>query len=107
MIADPATVLKVTVTTAASVKPKDFVVKLTTPVACGAVPPPPTELKIKDAQDYILANGVKTDTDAMGDVLTETPAHIRKIAIEPAVTAVKLRSPRTPRMLTPRTSSST
>ncbi len=50
VIADPATVLKITVTTLAAVKPKDYVVKLTNPVACGAVPPPPAELKIKDAQ---------------------------------------------------------
>ncbi len=64
--------MKITVTTAAAVKPKEFVVKLTNPVACNAVPVPPTELKIKEAQDYILANGVKADTDAMGDVLTET-----------------------------------
>ena len=51
---------------------------------------PPTELKIKDAQAYILANGVKADTDAMGDVLTETPAHIRKIVIEPAISTVNV-----------------
>jgi tetratricopeptide (TPR) repeat protein len=88
VIADPATTLKVVVTMAASPKPKDFVVKLSNTVACNAVPVPPTELKIKDAQAYILANGVKADTDAMGDVLTETPAHIRKIAIEPAISAV-------------------
>ncbi len=90
VISDPASVLKVSVTSAASVKPKDFVVKLSNPVACGAVPPPPSELKIKDAQDYILANGVKADTDAMGDVLTETPAHIRKITIEPAVSVINV-----------------
>jgi hypothetical protein len=66
------------------------VVKLTNPVACGAVPTPPSELKIKDAQAYILANGVKADTDAMGDVLTETPAHFRKIAIDPAVPAINV-----------------
>jgi tetratricopeptide (TPR) repeat protein len=85
VIADPASELHITVTTAAAVKPKEFVVKLTNPVACTAVPPPPTELKIADAQAYILANGVKADTDAMGDVLTDTPAHIHKIAIDPSV----------------------
>jgi hypothetical protein len=90
VIADPATTLKVVVTMAASPKPKDFVVKLSNPVACSAVPVPPTELKIKDAQAYILANGVKADTDAMGDVLTETAAHVRKIAIEPAISAVNV-----------------
>jgi hypothetical protein len=90
VIADPASVLKVTVTMAASPKPKEFVVKLSNPVACSAVPPTPSELKIKDAQDYILANSVKADTGAMGDVLTETPAHIRKIAIEPAVAVINV-----------------
>jgi len=90
IIADPATALKISVTTTASVKPKDFVVKLTNPVDCGAVPPPPTELKVADAQAYILANGVKADTDAMGDVLTDTPAHIHKIAIDPAITVVNV-----------------
>jgi len=90
IIADPATALKISVTTTASVKPKDFVVKLTNPVDCGAVPPPPTELKVADAQAYILANGVKADTDAMGDVLVDTPAHIHKIAIDPAITVVNV-----------------
>ncbi len=90
VIADPASVLKVTVTTTASVKPKDFVVKLSNPVACSAVPVPPSELHVKDAQAYILANGVKADTDAMGDVLTDTPAHIRKIAIDPGVATINV-----------------
>ena len=90
VISDPATVLKITVTTAASPKPKEYVVKLTNSVACSAVPVAPGELKIKDAQDYILANGVKADTDAMGDVLTATPAHLHKIAVEPSVTAINV-----------------
>ena len=90
IISDPASVLNISVTTTASVKPKDFVVKLTNPVDCGAVPPPPTELKVADAQAYILANGVKADTDAMGDVLTDTPAHVRKIAIEPSITTINV-----------------
>ncbi|MGB8031551.1 MAG: hypothetical protein WCF30_18015 [Terracidiphilus sp.] len=90
IISDPASVLHITVTTAASVKPKDFVVKLTNPVSCSAVPPPPSELKVADAQAYILANGLKADTDAMGDVLTDTPAHIRKIAIDPSVATLNV-----------------
>ncbi len=90
IIADPASALKITVTTTASVKPKEFVVKLTNPVDCGAVPPPPSELKVADAQAYILANGVKADTEAMGDVLTDTPAHIHKISIDPSVTTVNV-----------------
>jgi len=78
------------VTTAATPKPKDFEVKLINSVACNAVPEPPTELKIKEAQAYILANGVKTDTDAMGDLLTESPAHVRKILIEPSVAVINM-----------------
>ncbi len=88
VIADPATTLKVSVTTAAAVKPKDYFVKLTNPVACSAVPPPPSEIKIKEAQDYITTNGVKADTDAMGDALTDSPARIHKIEIVPSVTEV-------------------
>jgi hypothetical protein len=89
VISDPAAVLKVEVTTAASVKPKEFVVHLTNPVACSAVPEVPSELKIKEAQDFILANGVKADTDAMGDALTDA-AHIKKIAIEPGVPVISV-----------------
>lgn len=88
VIADPATTLKISVTTTASVKPKDYLVKLQNPVACSAVPPPPSELKIKEAQDYITTNGVKADTDAMGDVLTGSAARIHKIEIVPSVTEV-------------------
>ena len=47
----------------ASVKPKDYVVKLTTPAACASAPPAPSELHVKEAQDYITANGVKADTN--------------------------------------------
>ena len=90
VISDPATVLKISVTTAASPKPKEYLVKLTNPVACNAVPPAPTELKIKEAQAYILANGVKADTDALGDVLTETPAHLKKIEVVPSVTVINV-----------------
>lgn len=90
VIDDPATVLKISVTTTREVKPKDFIVKLNTPAACGAVPAPPSEREIKAAQDYILANGLKADTDTMGDILTESPLHIRKIEIEPAVTVIKM-----------------
>jgi hypothetical protein len=86
VIADNATVLKVSATLLASPKPKDFIVKLNTPGPCASVPPPPSELKIKDAQAYILANGVKADTDAMGDVLTDPPAKIHKLTVEPAIT---------------------
>ena len=85
-----ATVLKISATTTASVKPKDFVVHLTTPAACAAVPPAPSDLKIKEAQDYIVANGVKADTDALGDILTDSATKIKKLSIEPAVATIKV-----------------
>jgi hypothetical protein len=78
----PASVLKITATgAAAAAKPKEFVVKLTTPAACSAVPAAPTT--VKEAQDYITANGVKADVDALGDVMTD--AHLRKLEVVPAV----------------------
>jgi tetratricopeptide (TPR) repeat protein len=85
-----ATVLKITATTTPAAKPKEYVVKLTTPAACSAVPPPPSELKVKDGQDYILANGVKADTDALGDVLTGDAAKIKKLTIEYAVRYIRV-----------------
>src|ERR1039458_594336 len=85
-----ATVLKITATTTPAAKPKEYVVKLTTPVACSAVPPPPSELKVKEGQDYILANGVKADTDALGDVLTGDAAKIKKLTIEHAVRYIRV-----------------
>jgi hypothetical protein len=88
VVSDPATVFKVTVTATAAAKPKDYLVKLQNPVACSAVAPPPSDLHIKEAQDYLLANGVKADTDAMGDDMTVSPAHLHKIVIEPAVSAI-------------------
>ncbi len=90
VVSDPANVLKVTVTTTRDVKPKDYVVKLQNPSACAAVAVPPSDLHIKDAQDYILANGVKADTDAMGDDLTDSPVHFRKIVIEPSVSTISV-----------------
>ena len=83
-----ATVLKISATTAVGVKPKDFVVHLTTPAACAAVPPAPSDLKA--AQDYIVANGVKADTDALGDILTDSAAKIKKLSVEPAVGTIKV-----------------
>jgi hypothetical protein len=85
VIADPANALNVSVTTAASVKPKDYVVKLTTPGPCSAVPPPPTELKVKDAQAYLQANGVSADVSAVTGLETA-----KKISIEPAVASISV-----------------
>jgi len=83
-----ATVLKISASTAAGVKPKEYVVKLTTPAACAAVPPAPAD--VKAAQDYILANGVKADTDALGDVLTGDVSKLKKLLVEPAAGSIKV-----------------
>ena len=85
VISDPATALKVTVTTAAG-KPKDYVVKLNTPGPCSAVPPAPTsDLRLKEAKDYLQANGVAADVSAITDL---DRAH--RIKIEPAVTVINV-----------------
>ncbi len=83
VITAPATVLKVTVTTAAP-KPKEYIVKLTNSVACSAVPVPPTELKIKEVVDYLTANGVAAEAAAV-----ETTG-AKKVAVVPAVSIVSV-----------------
>jgi tetratricopeptide (TPR) repeat protein len=87
VISAQATVLKVTVTATAAAKPKEYVVKLTTPADCDKVPEAPSELKVKEAQEYILNNGVKADTDPI-EALTESPAKIHKIEVVPGVVSV-------------------
>lgn len=82
----PATALKITAVGAPGTKSKDYTVKLANPMACGAVPPAPTT--VKEAQDYITANGVKADVDALGDVMTDT--HLRKLEVVPAVGTIKM-----------------
>jgi tetratricopeptide (TPR) repeat protein len=91
VISDQATALKVSITTAKEVKPKEYVVKLTTPADCtAALAAVPAGATVKDAQAYILANGVKADTDAVGDDLTTGPPAVKKIVIEPAVTTINV-----------------
>lgn len=85
VISAPATALKVSVTTAASPKAKDYVVKLNTPAACSAVPPPPSELHVSDARTYLQANGASADVSAIDEL---ERAH--KIVIEPAVTTINM-----------------
>jgi hypothetical protein len=78
------------ITTKEPTKPQEFFVNMTHPVACSAVPAPPSELKVKDAQAYLLANGVKVDTDAMSQLLKEDPSEISRISILPAVSVVEV-----------------
>jgi tetratricopeptide (TPR) repeat protein len=86
VITAQATELKVTVTATAAAKPKDYVVKLTTPADCDKVPAF-TGTTVKDAQAYVLANGVKADTDPI-EALTDGPAKVHKIEVTPAVESV-------------------
>ena len=83
----PASVLKITATATAAAKPKDYVVKLTTPGACGTVPAPPAS-GLKAIQDYITANGDKADVAALGDVMTDAKLH--KLEVEPAIGTIKV-----------------
>ena len=85
VIDDPANVLKISVSTTAAAKPKDYVVKLATPAPCGSAPPAPAG--VKAAQDYINANADKSDLAQLGDVLTTTP---HKIEVEPAVNTINV-----------------
>ncbi len=85
VIDDPAAVLKVSVTVAGTVKPKEYVVKLNTPAACSAVPAPPSDLKVKEAQDYLQTNGASADVATI-----EGLSRARKILIEPAVPVIKV-----------------
>jgi hypothetical protein len=85
VVDDPASVLKVSVTTAASVKPKEYVVKLNTPSACSAVPPAPTSSTAAAASTYLQANGASADVSAIADL---DKAH--KVTIEPAVAAINV-----------------
>ncbi len=78
--------LVVHVTTAASVKPKDYTVKLKTPGPCASVPPAPTsELRVKEAQDYLQANADPTDLGQITDL-----DHARHILIEPSVNTINM-----------------
>jgi hypothetical protein len=88
VISAQATVLKVTVTTVAGTKPKDYVVKLTTPADCSQVPAL-TGTTVKEAQAYVLANGDKGDTASI-DALTASPARVHKIEVEPAVASINV-----------------
>lgn len=84
IISAPASVLKVLVTTAAP-KAKDYTVKLTNPVACSAVPVPPSELKVADAQSYLQANGVAAEVSAIDGL-----AQAKKVTISPAIEAINV-----------------
>ncbi len=45
---------------------------------------------MKAEQDYILASGVKADTDKMSELFADAKTPIKKIAIEPVITVIKV-----------------
>jgi hypothetical protein len=81
-----ASAIKVVITQ--GVKPVDFIVNLTTPVACKEFPA--ASAVLKEEQDYILASGVKADTDKLSALFNDTKTPIKKIAIEPVVGVIKV-----------------
>jgi hypothetical protein len=81
-----ASAIKVSVTQ--GVKPTEFIVNLNSPVACKDFPAASSDLK--QEQDYILASGVKEDTDKLNEVLNDSKTPVKKIGIEPVVSTIKV-----------------
>jgi tetratricopeptide (TPR) repeat protein len=92
VLAVSASVMKVIVVeegrTARESKSTDFVVNLKAPVACGDIPAAGSDLK--QMQDYIMANGVKDDTDKLGVIFADDTKKIKKIVIEPSASVIKM-----------------
>ena len=86
VIEAPVTVLKVVVTE--GVKATDFIVHLTTPVACKDFSAPGPDLKAE--QDFILASGVKDDAAKLSTLFEDPKTPIKKIAIEPLAGTIKV-----------------
>lgn len=86
VIGAPSTAFKVVVFQGA--KSKDFIVNLQTPVECKDFPATGSDLK--QEQDFILSSGVKADTDELGTLFAAPNPPIRKIEIEPLVSAIKV-----------------
>jgi tetratricopeptide (TPR) repeat protein len=87
-IVKEANVSAIKVIVTQGVKPTDFIINLTTPVACKDFPA--ASAVLKEEQDYILASGVKADTDKLNDLFTDPKTPIKKIVIEPVVGVIKV-----------------
>jgi len=87
VISAPISALKVTITQ--GVKPSEFIVHLTAPVALDSFKAPDSA-DLKAQQDFILANGVKDDTAKLSDIFTDPKTPIKKIAIEPVATSINV-----------------
>jgi tetratricopeptide (TPR) repeat protein len=86
-----ANVLKITATpTVATAKPKDYIVKMATPVACAAAPAAPgATASVKAVQDYITANADKSDLASISEIMDES-AKVKKLEVAPAVGTIKV-----------------
>jgi hypothetical protein len=85
VIEAPATGLKISLTQAA--KTAEFVVALQAPAACGSIP---AGADVKALKDFILANGVKADTDKIEALSPDYTKPISKLAVEGTVSVIKV-----------------
>jgi tetratricopeptide (TPR) repeat protein len=86
VIEAPASAMKVVVIQ--GVKPRDFTVNLQNQTACKDFPAAGSDMK--QQQDFILSSGVKADTDELGTIFADPKPPIKKIEIEPLVSAIKV-----------------
>ena len=85
MMDGPVTALKVGITQAA--KTNDFTVALKTPMTCKDMP---SGAVVKDLKEFILANGVKDDTDKIEQLSPDYTKPVTKISIEGTISQVKV-----------------
>ncbi len=88
MLEAPVTALKVVVSELGKAKTTDFTVNLQKPMTCADASAAGPE--VKQAQDFITANGVADDTAKMGDLLTSDSKKIKKITVDPIVSVIKV-----------------
>jgi hypothetical protein len=88
VIATAVSQVKVSVTERGKVKPSDFVVNMKAPIDCKTVPA--ADADVKTIQTFIQTNGVPDDTAKLGTLLTDDATRIRKIELEPDVTAIRM-----------------
>ena len=85
----PASVLKISVTTTAAVKPKDYVVKLTTPVACATAPAAPADAKVRPRRTILLPMASRRIRTQSAEFLLAS-AQDQKLTVEPAVGTINV-----------------
>lgn len=82
----PATGLKIAITQAA--KTADFLVSLKAPMACSDIAAAGPDAKA--LKDFVLANGVKEDTDKVEQLAPDYAKPIAKFAVEGTVSVIKV-----------------